>query len=299
MAPNGTQMMFSPDHPTVGNNHGFQSLHHKRHLHDTMDSQHNVKRRLVDHLNGLSIGKNHMPSFPSEDKPSSTLFGSFTKEQLNKPLVDPHKVYIRNIDQFLHENPDQLDVIGEKLNLEDLRRAGLDKLVVSCGLDIRKAWEKITAQYKSKNYENKNIDDLIYKMIWEDYLAKYFSLIRFYDPLKMVWQRYTAWLERKNHKIYKSESITELDNDCDEMMMDGTENAGISNEDPGSYNGYGNMFPGNVERIDSRQQSLTDGMSTYGSYYHHDEHWNDNMMNGMCSEEPMVEDVDDDIMMED
>lgn len=279
---------------------------------DPFDSQHNAKRRLVDTLNGLSIGKNHGYGYPFLDSnsspsaanaPTSSLFGTFTQEQLNKPLSDPHKVYIKDIDQFLHENPDQLDIIGEKLKLNDLRKAGLDKLVISCGLDIRKAWGNIVNQYRTKNYENKNIDDLIYKMIWEDYIAKYFSLVKFYNPLKVVWDNYQKWLYKKNHKAYVSDAITELDDDGDEMMGGAVDD----DDDDDEFPDNDDYEDDELSRLASREQSLRDGMSSYGSYYTHDEHdnfhspsqdYNYNLNNNYHNQ-PMYDNDGDDVMMED
>lgn len=265
---------------------------HKRHLHDAVDSQHNAKRRLIDHLGNLSIGKEGAfgsASTQSGNGVRPTVFGSFTDEQLNRPLTDPNRVVIRNIDQFLRENPDQLDLIGEKVKLDDLRKAGLDKLVISCGLDIKKAWNKIASRYRSKRpEESKNVDDLVYRLIWEEYLAKYFSLIKYYDPLKMVWEKYTRWLKKKQNPTVKSPYITELENDGDEIMVDEDESGGQESTIPVT-----DANNASINQLSDREQSLRDGTSGYGTYYSHDDHWNSYTLPNYQQMDAMIEDVDD------
>ena len=266
---------------------------HKRHLQEPLDSQHHAKRRLVDHLGNLSIGHGGGGNgfgFPAgqndADGARPSVFGSFTQEQLNRPMSDPNRVIIRNIDQFLRENPDQLDLIGEKVQLDDLRKAGLDKLVVSCGLDIKKAWSKIVSRYRSKQpaeEDKTDVDGLVYKLIWEEYLAKYFSLIKYYDPLKMVWQKYAAWLKKKHSPTLKSPYITELDSDGDEIMVDEDDEGPAVATDANV----------DADELSGREQSLRDGTSGYGSYYTHDDHWHDMALPRYHQMDVMIEDVDD------
>lgn len=267
---------------------------HKRHLPEPIDSQHATKRRLVDHLNGLSIGSNN-PRNTSTTTGINSVFGSFTKEQLQKPLVDPNRVVIQNIDQFLRENPDQLDLITEKVQLDDLRKTGLDKLVISCGLDLKKAWNKLISRYKAKDSNSDpNVDDLIYKLIWDEYLAKYFSLIKYYDPLKLVWQNFTTWLNKRNNH-FSDHHIEELNENENKYHY----NNNITNEDTDAMM----VDDYEMDPLSSREQSLRDGMSSYGSYYTHDDHWNDAAFHNALLQQQqaeMIEDVDDnDIMMED
>lgn len=259
-----------------------QDTTHKRHLetYDTFDTHHHpVKRRLVDHLNGLSLG------FGNNKSRRKPLFGTYTPEQINASMNDPNKVIIRNIDQFLHENPDQLDLIGEKLQLNDLKKAGLDKLIISSGLDLKKAWNNILSQYKSNNKENKDINDIIYKLIWEDYLAKYFSLIKYYNPLKIVWDNYEKWLK----KHYTSNQITELPHNEDLQY----------NQEQFQYEDSDMMMDDDEEelnRLAEREKYLRDNMSSYGSYYQYDDNYYDSL--NFNNQQPIVEDVDD-IIMED
>lgn len=247
--------------------------------------QPSAKRRLIDHMNNLSIGKDNKCFGSSSPNTTASMFGNFSQEQLNRPLNDPNTVTINNIDQFLHENPDQLDIIGEKIQLDDLCKVGLDKLVISCGLDLNKAWDKIITRYKSKNQENQKVDDLVFKLIWEEYLAKYFSLIKYYNPLKTVWNKYVKWLKNKN-KIFKSPSIVEIldedlekhsnnnTEDYDEMMDDSGDNMKNINKDI-DYDDDMELSdddPEEMKRLAERENSLREGMSGYGSYYtHYDE----------------------------
>lgn len=280
---------------------------HKRHFEDSYDSNRNVKRRLVENLTGLSLGSDYQSSFNNKNfKGKNTLFGNFSKEQLQKTFGDPNKVYIKNIDQFLRENPDQLDFIGKNINLGDIRKRGLDDLFVSCGLDLSKAWDKIVAQYKTEDYENKNIEDQIYKLIWEDYLAKYFSLIQYYDPLKVVWNRFVEWLKKNNRPMFNNPNITELDNDGDDTMIE--DGVAINNEEIPLEDDFPIEDLDEMNELASREQSLRDGMSSYGSYYTHDDDysWNNstppnaNYFNAdVIQPHSVMVNTDDDVMMED
>lgn len=298
-------LSFQAAFPSAQDNDPNAHLAHKRHLQDAYDSPQHAKRRLIDNLHTLSIGKDgkwgtgtgnfdtSSSTFASPNQRANTLFGTFTKEQLKRPLSNPNRVVISNIDKFLHENPDQLDIIGEKLQFEDLRKAGLNDLAVSCGLDIKKAWNSIISQYKDKAGQHKSIDDLVYKLIWEEYLAKYFSLIKHYNPLKVVWDNYTSWLKKRNRGLYSSPKLMEIrDNviDDDQMMLDDFDMNTPNADDDFDIDGYDEQAE--LQMLAAREQSLRDGMSSYGTYYTHDEGWGDNY--------PPVEDVDDDdIMMED
>lgn len=288
---NSTSEMFYNSMSNGTQTHSGTFRPHKRHLQEPLDAQHHAKRRLVDHLGNLSIGQGGGGFGFSADQNSAngarpSVFGSFTQEQLKRPLSDPNRVIIRNIDQFLRENPDQLDLIGEKVQLDDLRKAGLDKLVVSCGLDIKKAWSKIVSRYRSKQpvgEHNTDVDELVYKLIWEEYLAKYFSLIKYYDPLKMVWQKYTTWLQKKRNPTLKSPYITELDSDGDDIMVDEDDEGPAVATDANV----------DVDELSEREQSLRDGTSGYGSYYTRDDHWHDLALPGYHQMDAMIEDVDD------
>ncbi|TID30673.1 hypothetical protein CANINC_000740 [Pichia inconspicua] len=288
------------------------NLHtHKRHFEDSNDFERHVKRRLVENLTGLSIGSDHQSAFDNKNfKNRNTLFGNFLPEQLQKASRDPNKVYIKNIDQFLKENPDQLDLIGKSINLGDLRKQGLDNLFVSCGLDLNKAWDKIVAQYKSEDYESKDVEDQIYKLIWEDYLAKYFSLIQYYDPLKVVWERFVEWLKKNRRPMFNNPNITELDNDGDDIMIE--DDMAIDDDTNNNNNVLEDTdFVIDADEMDdlaSREQSLRDGMSSYGSYYNHDDdgNWNERSCsqtnffnNGIIQPQSIMVNTDDDVMMED
>lgn len=281
------------------NHHMFS---HKRHrLQDPFDNnQHAAKRRLVDHLNGLSLALNSNTHSPADTDSTSkpSLFGSFTKEQLDKPLFDPNKVIIKNIDKFLNENNDQFDdLISEKnLNLIDLRNAGLNNLIISSGMDLKKAWKNLSnisnISNLSDNPNNNNLNDLIYKLIWDEYVSKYFSLIKYYNPIYLVWNIYLQWEKNKSNNTNSSSNnnqIIELDDD--EMMIDDNNS---------------NIIPDHNTTLSSREQSLHNATSSYGSYYTHDENDNSFPNNNTTyyshyhyDPDSMIEDVDDDIMMED
>ncbi|KGK38626.1 hypothetical protein JL09_g2220 [Pichia kudriavzevii] len=253
-------------------NFAFHSnLHgHKRPFSDAQDSPHNAKRRLVENLNELTLGRANMRG------KTSGIFGNISKEQLKRPLTDPNKVIIQNIDQFLQENPEQLDIIGRSLQLDDLKKAGLDGLVVACGLDLKKVWTSIVDRYKNGGSSNKGVDDLIHKMIWDEYLAKYFSVIKHYDPFKVMWKSYVQWLSKKNKLNYRSHRITELDGDGDAMMMeevnqpDEQQKEQVLVEDDLEFHDDEDV-QNEMARLAYREQRLRDGMSNYGSYYTHED----------------------------
>lgn len=276
---------------------------HKRHFQDHYESQRNVKRRLLDNLTSLSLGGNPNSAINTKTfNKTNSLFGTYSKTQLHQSFSDPNKVYIKNIDQFLRENTDQLDITGQDISIDDLRKKGLDTLYVSCGLDLNKAWEKIMDQYRSEDYENKSIDDHICKLIWDDYVSKYFSLITYYDPARLLWTKFLQWFNRNNRPMFNHPNITELDNDGDDIMADANINIENSNDHDDCI-----QEENELRELASREQSIRDGMSSYGSYYHHDDDfaWNSNQYSGdtnmitFGSTSTPVDDGNNDVMMED
>lgn len=215
------------------------------------------RRRLVDHLNSLNIGqqkhfKQHtngiFGNIPSSGASAAT--GSNFNES-------PNKVFINNIDQFLRENPEKLDIIGSELTF-DHELVGedifIDKKV------LKSAWDKLVCDFNSngnvspiKDLLNKgtDIDSIVKNLIWKEYLVKYFSLIKYSNPLQLVWQSFLEW---QDERMRGKDQIHELD-------MDGDEEMGGDN-----YN-FG-MTP-----VTSASSSLDDGTSNYGSYYGDEHPW--------------------------
>lgn len=208
----------------------------------------------MDHLSSLNIG-NPPPSTSSS--PINPLFGNIDQSQQPesywKSFEAPNNVYINNIDQFLRENTDKLEFIDNKLNKNGPLSGDvfIDKKV------LQSAWARVMKEVKYANSrqtgalsnDDGNVDHTIRNLILKEYLSKYFSVIKYDNPLQLVWKMYLQWEEeriRGQQKIHEISTLPHGD-DEDEMMIDD-------------------------EPIQTEQQ-INDGMSHYGSYYGDEHPW--------------------------
>ncbi|GMM32135.1 hypothetical protein DAMA08_048800 [Martiniozyma asiatica (nom. inval.)] len=237
---------------------------HKRHI--PPSEQPPTKKRIVSDLSSLHLGSN----FSKGHGPVKTVFGTFNKQDLNStPSYEhPNKVVINNIDQFLRENPDQLDSL-------DTRELTIDQKA------LNEAWSRVMDRISSdqnrysnfNNDKNYSSEEYVSKLVWEEYLNKMFGVIPYYNPLKVIWDNYCKWQEERWRG---KNQITELNQDFGtgtgtgmgmDMDMDNGMDMNFDSDmrdDAFARHEYNNGYWG--------EDSLNNGMSNYGGYY--DQEWN-------------------------
>lgn len=218
------------------------------------------KRRLADHLSSLNLG-NQPPSSTSSST-INPLFGQINTDTTSTDKFNigacwnsyetPTKVFINNIDQFLRENPEKLEFIGNQM---DGKTPLKGDIFIDKGV-LKSAWDCFIAQHKSEvsplpfseqsgvSESDGNINQIVRNLIWKEFIMKYSAVIKYNDPLKLVWKQFLQWQEDKVRGKERIHEIHDVDYD-DDMMID--------------------------EQI--QNQTVNDGMSHYGSYYGEEHPW--------------------------
>lgn len=231
----------------------------KRHCDSGNDFPHR-KRRLVDHLSELNLGRGASEaSDPSvQSRPAGAaragttgLFGNVsmhTREAAPawNSYETPTKVFISNIDQFLRENPERLDFIGSQIEGPLAGDLFVDKSV------LRASWEKIVRQCREgpSDEPTTDADHLVRNLVWKEYVNKYLSLVAYCDPHLVLWKQFVEWQQARTRGL---ERIKEVEDNGDEMMVDDTNLApdfSLGTSQYGSY--YGDEHPWDrVQAVDS------------------------------------------------
>ncbi|VEU24240.1 DEKNAAC105433 [Brettanomyces naardenensis] len=210
------------------------------------DYSHATKRRLIDNLEKL-----HLSDDGSKRKHSKNgLFGEIEDDGTDMSDYDGYysdsdRIVIPDIDQYLRENQQdertaQTDTpIGDRI--EDFQNVDLEKLIIpdfSSKSRIRDYIARklmLDTEGKKVGQEGTSYEKLYYL---RKYVAKYFSLIKYYDPKTLVWRVYLRWKRRRKDE----------DEDEDEEMID-DEGDQLVRDDPVYGNG-GNLTSGDEMSID-------------------------------------------------
>ncbi|GME75172.1 unnamed protein product [Ambrosiozyma monospora] len=186
--------------------------------------QHNVKKRLLDHLQILSLDPNAGNSSVLKPTRSRSPFESplFNKKiydanKIRNNQVDPNRVVIHNIDQFLRENADGFDdYIGSKKvdNFEDI---DVDCLVIPNieFLDAKNNADSTNSSMQAIFYNMfkkrmNGADSGVSETYYQEYISKYWSIVKYYNPRQLVYDTYINWIAN-----FKNNDDNDLDMDMD------------------------------------------------------------------------------------
>ncbi|ODV83114.1 hypothetical protein CANARDRAFT_177903 [[Candida] arabinofermentans NRRL YB-2248] len=285
-------MITSENNPTVQNPR-------KRFSSETFS--HDYKRRLVtDDLSKLNLGIRD-PSDPlytrktRSPSPSTIFLSDYLDPSSTLPQFDnisKDKVVISNIDQFLKENPDNLDDGVDIRNITDIRDLDMEKIVIpklellrclgfkESDLQEEKVKESVNRIFKQKLKDSnlQVVTSITNSDVLQDlYLLKFWSLIEYYDPGLVTYSSFVKYIERlklQNDLDKDSHRFEDLDNDGDQDM-----------------DSVNVVEPKKNRRI-SNGQKYKNWTSHYGSYYQpFDTTENSNELHE-------IKDADDDIMMD-
>ncbi|GME80376.1 unnamed protein product [Ambrosiozyma monospora] len=230
----------------------------RRHHTPPPSEQHIVKKRLLDHLQILSLNPNTENPLV-EGTNSNVLKSTRSKSPFESPLfnkkiydankilnnqVDANRVVIHNIDQFLKENSDGFDEYMSSKKVDNFEDIDVDCLVIPNieFLDTKNNVDSSNSSLQAIFYNMfkkrmNGADSGDSETYYQEYISKYWSLVKYYNPQQLVYDIYINWMN------VHFENDNDLDMDIDQGELE------------------------NISEFSEPENKWIKTTSNYGSYY--------------------------------
>ncbi|AOA64152.1 Hypothetical protein PAS_chr3_1008 [Komagataella phaffii GS115] len=231
--------------------HGTRSsdLMNARKRKSAFQDEHCMKKRVIDIFSSLNIDDKAPSSFEGQANRRPNGSPEFLYDRSSNVYDNGEKVVIRDIDQFLRDNPDESISQYQKIKPDQKVEAGklyipkvelneiFNEASQKCNqkfLDAKKREieEKIYAQRLRRNLYSQDPDGMVdeepieiskEELYYELYLARFWSLLKYKHRYNVILDHYKAWCKRekmrndairnnRQHK-YKDDHIHDINED--------------------------------------------------------------------------------------